>query len=237
MRFLNVALVTLMTLPASPLAVLQPKARSVPNELCPSDGLFQVKRESCPADLTFPLAAPDEPRVTTHTCTDRYCVYTDAHYWAGRGIAFVTTADAMDTAIMQGLRQYYRPEFVSNVAVNAFDEHEIAGKGVGLVARRFLRKGELIILEPPSLLVHLGMRTTLSEERRLEMQRAAVDALPPRARLETLGLMGQGQGDRIEDILDTNSFTVTLGKSRDHHALFTQTSVGFRLRVAVDERY
>ncbi|KAF4504299.1 hypothetical protein G6O67_008466 [Ophiocordyceps sinensis] len=168
---------------------------------------------------------PAESRpITTHKCTDGYCVYTDARFWGGRGISFLTTADAMDKTVRRGLEQHYRPGFVTKVAVDAFEEREVAGKGVGLVAKRLLRRGELIIAEPPSVMVHLDMRTSVSEETRLEMQRAAVDALPRGTRLETLGLAGRGRGDAVEDILDTNSFTVTLAKAWDHHALFTQTS-------------
>lgn len=179
--------------------------------------LFQ-RQTWCPAEST---AGP----ITTHKCADGYCVYTDARFWGGRGISFLTTADAMDKTVRRGLEQHYRPGFVTKVAVDAFEEREVAGKGVGLVAKRLLRRGELIIAEPPSVMVHLDMRTSVSEETRLEMQRAAVDALPRGTRLETLGLAGRGRGDAVEDILDTNSFTVTLAKAWDHHALFTQTSV------------
>ncbi|OGM49121.1 hypothetical protein ABOM_002350 [Aspergillus bombycis] len=68
------------------------------------------------------------------------------------------------------------------------------------------------------------MREDVPEEKRLEMQREAVDALPPGTKAEILGLMGHWGGDPIDDRLDTNSFTVTLEKALDHHALFTQTS-------------
>ncbi|KAK5988286.1 SET domain-containing 5-like protein [Cladobotryum mycophilum] len=160
----------------------------------------------------------------TQMCANKYCVYTDERFWGGRGISFVTTADAIKTPVTQGLERHYRKEVVARVAIDPFEQREIVGKGIGLVAKRFLEKGELIIWEPPSLMVHLDMRDDVPEEQRLAMQRAAVDALPLKAKSETLGLMGHWGGDPIEDRLDTNSFTVTLEKRMDHHALFTQTS-------------
>ena len=201
-------------------------------DICPHNQLPRLFLEQnlCPASQIPPLRAHqdkhDTPRINTHGCSGRYCVYTDTQFWGGRGISLVTTAETFDTAVLKALkRSYQHPEFITQVATDAFEEHEIPGKGIGLVAKRILRRGELLISEPPSLLVHLNMRANVTDKKRMEMQRAAVNALPLRARSETLELMGHFGGDPIEDRLDTNSFAVTLAKWLDHHALFTQTSV------------
>lgn len=186
---------------------------------------IQLKPLFCPKEYATPYALAAKSHITTHKCTQKYCVYTDNHFWGGRGIALVTTAQVIDKAVMPGLEQYYRQKVVSNVAANAFEERNLVGKGIGLVAKRFVRQGELLICEPPSLMIHLDMRTDVSKNTRLQMQREAADALPPRTRLETMGLMGHWGGDPIEDRLDTNSFTIVLEQQVDYHALFTQTSV------------
>jgi hypothetical protein len=191
-----------------------------------SDGhVVRIGQAFCPADSTSRYFG-NGPNATKEQCTNRYGIYTDVNFWGGRGISLVTTENVVNKAVLAGLNQYYQQTVGLQVARHAFREHHIDGKGIGLVATRRLRKGELIIWEPPSLLVHLNMREHVSDEVRLSMQRAAVDALPLTTKSETLGLMGHWGGDAIEDRLDTNSFTVTLEKPMDHHALFTQTSVG-----------
>lgn len=178
-----------------------------------------------------------EPDAAEQVCAanrHRYSIYTDAHFWGERGISLVTTESVIRGAVSDALdRHYGRDVYAAGavVARGAFAERRMGGggggggKGVGLVARRALARGELIIREPPTLVVHLDARRDVADEARLRMQRAAVGLLPPGARAETLGLMGRWGGDEIEDRLRTNSFVISLEEPMDHHALFTQMSV------------
>jgi hypothetical protein len=170
------------------------------------------------------------PDVSEGTCNDGYCVYIEPRFWGGRGISFVTRPQIIEKAALEAMREHYQQEIVDTIASEAFEESQIPGKGVGLIATRFLPKGELLVSEPPSLMVHLDMRDDMPKERRLQMQREGVNSLPASTKWEALGLMGHWGGDQVEDILDTNSFTVTLYKALDHHALFTQTAVCFILK-------
>ncbi|GIK06676.1 SET domain-containing protein 5 [Aspergillus viridinutans] len=131
----------------------------------------------------------------------------------------------MRNAALNAIVQNSRQRITVNVEKEAFGEVQIPGKGVGVVAKRSLHKGDLLISEPPSLVVHLDMRAAVPEKQRLRMQLEGVDRLPLLTKSETMGLMGHWGGDPVEDILDTNSFTVTVHAANDHHALFIQTSV------------
>ncbi|QPH04223.1 hypothetical protein C2857_001057 [Epichloe festucae Fl1] len=206
--------------------------------------VFYLDKASCPADgraapRFFKDDEADAAKKQACTGTDRYKVYTDAHFWGERGISLVTTESVIRSAVSDGLDRHYRRGDMAAAAAaaaevvargGAFAERRMDGnKGVGLVARRALPRGELIIWEPPTLVVHLSARRHVPDEARLRMQRAAVGALPLGARSETLGLMGgghwgDGDGDEIEDRLRTNSFIISLEEPMDHHALFTQTS-------------
>jgi hypothetical protein len=135
----------------------------------------------------------------------------------------------MRNAALNAIVQNSRQRTTVNVEKEAFEEVQMPGKGVGLVAKRFLPKGDLLISEPPSLMVHLDMRAAVPEKHRLQMQQEGVDRLPLLTKSETMGLMGHWGGDPVEDILDTNSFTITVHAANDHHALFIQTSVSFLL--------
>lgn len=206
-----------------------------------SPAAFQVSyvdKASCPADGGVPrfLTMQGEPDAAEQVCAanrHRYSIYTDAHFWGERGISLVTTESVIRGAVSDALdRHYGRDVYAAGavVARGAFAERRMGGggggggKGVGLVARRALARGELIIREPPTLVVHLDARRDVADEARLRMQRAAVGLLPPGARAETLGLMGRWGGDEIEDRLRTNSFVISLEEPMDHHALFTQMS-------------
>ncbi|KAJ5497288.1 hypothetical protein N7463_009275 [Penicillium fimorum] len=131
----------------------------------------------------------------------------------------------MEKTLRKSLRKHHLNNRLTGVAADAFEQRDIPGKGAGLVAKRFLRRGESIIKETPVLMVHLDAGSDMPDSTRLEMQRAGVDALPVDTKLEVLELMGHFGGDPIEDRLNTNAFGVEIGNGGLYHrALFTQTS-------------
>ena len=98
--------------------------------------------------------------------TTKYRIYpyTDLYFWGEQGISLLTTDHVIETAVLDALKRYYQQHSILKVAHDAFEERHIRDKGIGLVAKRALSKGELIILEPPSLLVHLGIRQDVLDQ-------------------------------------------------------------------------
>lgn len=183
------------------------------NQSCSVRPLISLEADTC-------LIEPDK-------CNGGYCIYTDPGFSGSRGISFLTSPE-MEAKFRESLQNHQLNDKSTGVAVDAFEQRDIPDKGVGLVAKRFLQRGELIIREPPALIVHLDAKHELPDTVRFEMQRAGVEALPTDTKLEVMGLMDHFGGDPIEDRLETNAFGVTIGKAGpDHRALLTQTSVGF----------
>ncbi|KAL4811625.1 hypothetical protein BDW67DRAFT_190101 [Aspergillus spinulosporus] len=171
--------------------------------------------DACVADWTTSF--------TTHECIGGFCQYSDSGFAGSKGIAFLTTPEI--GATLKTLRRVPPPTGFILDGGDIFDQREIPGKGIGLVAKRTLSRGELVIRELPVLVVHLDAGLAMPESTRLEMQRAAVDALPLRTKQTVWDLMGHLGGDPIEDRLETNAFGVAIGgQSVNHRALLTQTS-------------
>ncbi|OJJ07802.1 hypothetical protein ASPVEDRAFT_47009 [Aspergillus versicolor CBS 583.65] len=180
------------------------------NQSCPVSPLISLQTDTC-------LVKPNN-------CSGGYCIYSDLDFSGSRGISFLTTPE-MEGIFRESIQKHKLSDRLTGIAVDAFEQRDIPGKGVGLVAKRFLQRGELIIREPPALIVHLDAESELPDSTRFEMQQAGVEALPADTKLEVLGLMGHFGGDPIEDRLDTNAFGVMLGGSEaEHRALLTQTS-------------
>lgn len=202
---------------------------SIQQKVCLSSRLprdCQWPIEFCQAVYTAPENSHSELSFTQHACADQYCVYTDTQFSEGRGISIITTADALhSSAAAQRSQTRGGNEAVVKIAVDAFETMEIAGKGIGLAARRPLKRGELIVSESPPLIVHLGTQEDMSEEMRLEMQRAAVAALPPATKAQVLELMANDEQDAIEARLQVNAFAIPLNRTVEHQAMFIQSSV------------
>jgi hypothetical protein len=136
-----------------------------------------------------------QPHIIQHACAGEYCSYTDACFSAGRGIAVITTAEIIGNLLS---RAYHGQDTVINTTVSLFEERETSGKGIGLLGKRDMKRGDLILSEQPSLLVHLDAVAGTAEIERLGMQRAAVTALPPKTSAQILALMGKGGEDDME---------------------------------------
>ncbi|KAB8261656.1 hypothetical protein BDV32DRAFT_148302 [Aspergillus pseudonomiae] len=104
-----------------------------------------------------------------------------------------------------------------------FIEVQIPGKRTGLVASKDIRAGDVIISEKPAMVVHEGIDET-DEENRLRLQWEAVRQLPREISTRLLDLLAYGDGDILDEILNTNSFGVTIPDSADHRAVFLQIS-------------
>ena len=67
--------------------------------------------------------------------------------------------------------------------------------------------------------------TDLSDEDRLELQRLAVDKLPPKSRDLFLELHGHFGGDKVNDIINTNAFDIEVDSTQDsNYGVLPETS-------------
>ncbi|KIJ39063.1 hypothetical protein M422DRAFT_175701 [Sphaerobolus stellatus SS14] len=159
-----------------------------------------------------------------------YCVFSTHSYAQGRGISLVTTQEIASWFI-----QRMAPELtasVNDVSNPPFIQKPMPGKGVGLIAKHTIQRGQIIHAHTPVLIVHKVMDEGLQVNDRLELQRIGVERLPEASRRLYMGLMGHGEGqdvDKVEAVMITNSFQMILGdeeKEEDepHNGVYPETA-------------
>lgn len=139
-----------------------------------------------------------------------FCVFTNTQFADGRGVSIITTPEQADLFSQS-------PAFTNTVAVSknttpprAFEVKEIPGHGIGVIANQTMFRGDRIMDYGPVLFIHDAFWEHFVEEDYLPLLHTAVKRLPLETRDVFLNLAGQGKGDHIDDILDTNSFNVNL---------------------------
>ncbi|OAP57253.1 hypothetical protein AYL99_07991 [Fonsecaea erecta] len=185
----------------------------------------------------------DEPASTTDhspwsfkpVCTDhldelgdQLCVYTDATFSSGRGISIFTTPRIAQE--FAALLPFQDPSALSSRGINPDRNADrpwyttpIPGKGMGMLASRPLKRGDLITAHTPSLLAH--MENVLSTAERERFLRLAVDQLPAASRDEYFSL-AKIYGEPsvvVQDVVKANAFEMQVG-GQMHLAVFPESS-------------
>ncbi|KAK1756153.1 hypothetical protein QBC47DRAFT_299226 [Echria macrotheca] len=147
-----------------------------------------------------------------------FCVFTDTEFADGRGTSFVMTRRRAD--YLTTYSAFTDPGFVSGVNQDlvrtipaVYDVHEFPGKGMGLVANQFIRRGELIMANTASLMIDYRVFHELKKEEYKELQLHAVNYLPDPHRKAFMNLSTHGQTfstlvDTVEKIAETNAFDI-----------------------------
>ncbi|RYP70443.1 hypothetical protein DL771_005484 [Monosporascus sp. 5C6A] len=81
---------------------------------------------------------------------------------------------------------------------------DIPGKGVGLIANRTIRRGELIMMRPSTMMVQIAAHHGLDPENRDRLYKRALSRLPKRAQDSFMSQIGRDIGEKI----DMNAFQV-----------------------------
>ncbi|TLD24249.1 hypothetical protein PspLS_06308 [Pyricularia sp. CBS 133598] len=225
----------------TPIAAAEPETTTT----CPRDGgLYSLLLATCPRHISSyparqktpnpvdapPAVQPDPAAAAAltaqswdgpHGCVGSYCVFTNPNFGNG-GIVLVTTKGNAKRV------KALRPDTATTSqegknTKKPFRAQAIAGKGIGLVAKRPIAKGELIMAETPAILVH---KLALEEPTDiyfpgLELAVSKMTA-PTRKTFMAQGTQGDFQGAMgIMDRLFTNSFQMALsGVGADNKAGF-----------------
>lgn len=155
----------------------------------------------------------------------KLCVYTNASFSNGRGISIFTTPKiAGEFAYLPAFQdsEILRTKGV-NIDSGSWYTKELAGKGVGMVAKKSLKFKDRVTAYTPALLAHHeGDLSTMEREKYF---RVAVYQLPDATRDMYLKL-ATVYGDprvRVQDIVKANTFQLQLG-GQNHLAVFPETS-------------
>ncbi|TLS24953.1 hypothetical protein PpBr36_07507 [Pyricularia pennisetigena] len=154
----------------------------------------------------------------------RYCTFTSATFRSGRGLSFVGTPEAAAGLADALLSEPWHSRFPSHVDVLADTNRSstyavvpVPGKGLGVVATRRIRAGEILVADHPLLLADVE---AAAAARGGLLLRLAVESLPLPGRFFDLA-RSYGAGDAVEDVLNTNTFAVGVGDG-DYMGLYPE---------------
>ncbi|KAI1074004.1 SET domain-containing protein [Whalleya microplaca] len=131
-------------------------------------------------------------------CTKGACIFSNARI--GGGLTLVTSK--RNARIVAG----FPAPSSSNADTEPFHEAVVPGKGVGLVADRLIRQGEIVMTKTPAMMVQAAAHVGLEAEDRTALYDAAVDKLPGPRYDAFMRQMGRDVYDKIE----TNCFQVQI---------------------------
>ena len=165
---------------------------------------------------------------------EKYCVYTSTSFNNEAGVSFIIRPSTLPSIVSfvedANLTSRGVP-FLSRGGKGpasdvAYEVRELEGKGLGVLARRPISRGETFIIGFPAIIIdaelEIGPDPTISEENRLRIHKVAFERLADRDR--ALSLAASTGGDIHEDIMKTNGFTIKLG-GRRHSGLVPETAV------------
>jgi hypothetical protein len=143
---------------------------------------------------------------------DQYCAYTIPEFASGRGLSIVVSPhnlhNIIDTNITHNLLE---PSYPLSTDLPHFYETTLPGRGRGLIANHTFKRGDLIMIARPVLIIDESSFDTLAKEERFAFQRRAVEALPEEGRHLFRALAAHWGGDEVEDRIITNAFGVGCG--------------------------
>ncbi|KAI6086752.1 SET domain-containing protein [Hypoxylon rubiginosum] len=112
---------------------------------------------------------------------------------------------------------------VNSSAGPAWKVVDIPGKGKGIVASRFIKRSEAIMVDWASLVVHLDFPTSVKRLQGYRHLHRAVDQLSDPDRVLELARSSTFSNDIVEDVLRTNAFSYPLA-GESHMALYPDVS-------------
>lgn len=225
----------------------------LPQDACPSDSVLQNEDLQPTAYSPFGADAPalsfranltrtlDESRTAASQINDYpwtffpecfsnsnlsepFCVYSDENFASGRGIVLVTTK-----SLAYSIRQ--KPAFTNpsvlattnDYANPPYAQHDMPGKGRGLVATRPLERGSQIFASTPLFITDQDL-DLLSTPDLLSLLYRGVSTLPASSQKGFWKLTPHFTTDQVLDRILTNSFEVAIN-DQSHQALFPEIAL------------
>jgi hypothetical protein len=175
-----------------------------------------------------------KPRcVQEHNSTEKFCVYSSSKFAQNRGISLFTTPE--HSKRFRELPAFTTPDVTkdaNNEPNPPYESRELPGRGIGLIVNRTLHRGDHIFSNTPVLVIHEQVFEIFFKTDRQPYQTRGVQQLPEHSSKLFMDLCGHFGGDKVEDIINTNSFAVDMFTGEDetaYNVVFPEISVSFHL--------
>lgn len=185
-----------------------------------------------------------EPEEEATQDAQRLCVFTHARFRGEAGLSVVTTPETAAAGVGVGVledrdpvwegwaRDHHHHNHHQHPLVVAtppppppYEIRELEGKGLGVVANRTIRMGEVVLRQHPVLLRILDPRRWKHADVMRLLHRAVVQ-LPLREGRQVMELARAKGGYVVDDIVNTNAFGVLLD-GIEHSGLYLEVSVSY----------
>lgn len=200
--------------PAQPLSGTRTYAWQAEGTICPA---FGVLRHITLAQRKLPVALQES--------IDPFRLYYSHEFGDHAGIGILGAADQVDH--LGRSVAFYEDDGLSTQTIEGSGLLEVVdcpGRGRGLITRRTIQRGELVMARQPVLLLDLDVYTDLDRARWVELHHEAVAALPPGTRSMFWELNSIDRVDALTDRIRTNAFVVMISNKR-YHAIIPEISV------------
>lgn len=210
--------------------------RLLDNQLgvCPVPGLLGIIPDIEPAPVspwtTDPKCVSKNQEIS-NTITSVHCIFTDGNFRGGHGTSLITTTTIASHLV--GLDAFVdRPDPLEARKRHAlgptYEIVDIKGRGKGALASRSIRRGEIIMVDVPALLVGTEFLSDVKAHHRRRLIKQAINLLPNETRDAVWALSRNAGEYEIDSIMGANANSVALSDDGIHVGLFTKASVGLQ---------
>ena len=157
---------------------------------------------------------------------DEFCVYTNGKFHNGHGISVISPRRAMIEGVDVFERAFDTP-FTRGPADDSdlpLEVRPVEGKGMGTIATRKIRRGEVFLFEYAAIAVDPDFLEHVQGEPRVKAIETALSQLPDPRRVTNLAMRGVPGLSEAEDVLRTNTHGATFN-GRGYTVLFPKVAV------------
>lgn len=196
--------------------------------VCPVPGRIGIVEEGDGNAMSWSFPPKCINQVSLDNSSRIDCLFTSTEFRNGHGTSLVTTTPSASHLI--GL-EAFSDKPAPLVAQRrdslgpSYDIVPVEGKGQGVVANRLIRRGEIIMVDVPAVLVSIPFLADTKPHHRRRIIKQAINQLPEETRRRVYSLSRGSSKYEVDAIMGSNSNTITVGEDEVHVGLFTEAAV------------
>ena len=199
---------------------------------CPLPGTVTLADESSQGFAwAFPLKCITPAATENNTAPRADCLFTSTSFRNGHGISLIASAITTSHLIGMGSFDDAPLPLAAQQRLSLGPAYKIVpveGKGMGVIAARSIKRGEIIMTDHPAILIGTSFLANSKPHHRRRVLKQAIRQLPEATRKKVESLQRGKEEYEVDAILGPNANTVLLGEEgggQVHVGLFAETAV------------
>ncbi|KAK4202764.1 hypothetical protein QBC40DRAFT_320583 [Triangularia verruculosa] len=199
---------------------------------CPLPGYIGILPDESANAIVwdYPPKCISPPAKDNTTVSRIDCLFTSTTFRNGHGISLISSTLTTSHIIAVGSFDDEAPPLGVQRRESLGPAYEIVpveGKGLGVVAKRKIKRGEIVMSDYPVLLIGTGFLGSAQPHHRRRMLKQAINQLPEKLRSKVKGLSRGAEKYEVDAILGPNANTVMIGEQDNeqmHVGLFAEAA-------------